>query len=124
MTTPKTTPAHLPSTAALLVLQSLTDGPQSLNELALAHQSIKMETLRSAANRLVTKGYVIRIREKTWEITAKGHDLLAGKGHMNNYRPPTREEIDDNKPRNVPWVHPIRARILAPSRAVPCRSTR
>jgi hypothetical protein len=113
-------PDKIYETTALLVLRALADHPDglSLDELALAHPDRLTETIRSAACRLTTKGYTIRIAKKTWQITEKGHRLLAGEGHLNNFRPPTKQEVEENKQRNVPWVHPIRARILAPSKRI------
>ena len=101
-------------TSALLILRSLASNPdgQTLDELALDHPDRLTETLRSAACRLTTKGYAERVAVKTWRITEKGHRLLAGEGHLNNFRPPTKQEVEENKQRNVPWINPIRARAL------------
>jgi len=108
------------STSALRILRALADHPDGLHldELGTMHPGVNLETIRSAACRLITKGYTIRIAPKTWQITEKGHRLLAGEGHLNNFRPPTKQEVEENKQRNVPWVHPIRARILAPSKRI------
>jgi hypothetical protein len=107
-------------TTALLILRALADHPdgQSLDELARSHPDRLTETIRSAACRLVTKGYAQRIAQKTWQITEKGHRLLAGEGHLNNFRPPTKEEIEENKRPPAQWVNPIRARILAPTKRI------
>jgi hypothetical protein len=101
-------------TTALLILRALADHPDglSLEQLGAIHPDRLLETVRSAACRLTTKGYTQRIAKKTWQITEKGHRLLAGEGHLNNFRPPTKEEVEENKQRNVPWVNPIRARAL------------
>ena len=108
------------STSALRILRALADHPEglTLDQLGTLHPETKLETLRSAACRLTTKGYTQRIAQKTWQITDKGHRLLAGEGHLNNFRAPSKEEIEENKPRHVPWVHPIRARILAPTQRI------
>ena len=108
------------STSALRILRALADHPDglALEQLGALHPETKLETLRSAACRLTTKGYATRIAQKTWQITEKGHRLLAGEGHLNNFRPPTKAEVEENKQRHVPWVHPIRARILAPSKHI------
>jgi len=108
------------STSALLILRSLANHPdgQTLDELALDHPDRLTETLRSAACRLTTKGYAERVAVKTWRITEKGHRLLAGEGHLNNFRAPSKEEIEENRRPSAPWVHPIRARILAPSKRI------
>jgi len=108
------------STSALLILRSLANHPdgQTLDELALDHPDRLTETLRSAACRLTTKGYAERVAVKTWRITEKGHRLLAGEGHLNNFRPPTKEEIEENKRPPAQWVNPIRARILAPTQRI------
>ncbi len=108
------------ATSALRLLRALADHPEglALEQLGALHPETKLETLRSAACRLTTKGHVIRIAKKTWQITDKGHRLLAGEGHLNTFRSPSKQEIEENRPRNVPWVHPIRARILAPSKRI------
>lgn len=108
------------STSALRILRALADHPDglALEQLGALHQETKLETLRSAACRLTTKGYAERIAQKTWQITEKGHRLLNGEGHLNNFRPPTKEEIEDQRRPSAPWVHPIRARILAPSKRI------
>ena len=107
-------------TSAMRLLATVAKHPTGLplDALWALHPEIKAETLRSTANRLVTKGYLLRIAPKTWQITEKGHRLLAGEGHLNNFRPPTKEEIEDQKPPPAQWVHPIRARILAPTQRI------
>jgi hypothetical protein len=107
-------------TTALLVLRALADHPDglSLEQLGAIYPDRLLETVRSAACRLTTKGYTIRIAKKTWQITEKGHRLLAGEGHLNNFRPPTKEEIEENKRPPAQWVNPIRARILAPTKRI------
>ena len=107
-------------TSALRLLATVAKHPTGLplDALWALHPEIKAETLRSTANRLVTKGHLLRIAPKTWQITEKGHRLLNGEGHLNNFRPPTKQEVEENKQRNVPWVHPIRARILAPTQRI------
>lgn len=107
-------------TTALVVLTALATNPDGLTlvELSAMHPDRISETIRSAACRLTTKGYTQRIAKQTWQITEKGHRLLAGEGHLNNFRAPSKEEIEENKQRNVPWVNPIRARILAPTQRI------
>ncbi len=102
------------STSALRILRALADHPEglTLDQLGTLHPETKLETLRSAACRLTTKGYTQRIAKQTWQITEKGHRLLNGEGHLNNFRPPSKEEVEENKQRNVPWINPIRARAL------------
>jgi hypothetical protein len=101
-------------TTALVVLTALATHPDGLTlvELSAMHPDRIAETIRSAACRLTTKGYTQRIAKQTWQITEKGHRLLAGEGHLNNFRAPSKEEIEENKQRNVPWINPIRARAL------------
>lgn len=108
------------ATSALRILRALADHPDGLHLDALGaiYPETKLETLRSAANRLVTKGYVTRIAQKTWQITEKGHRLLNGEGHLNNFRAPTKKEIEDQRRAPAPWVNPIRARILAPTKRI------
>lgn len=108
------------STSALRILRALADHPDGLHLDALGalYPATKLETLRSAANRLVTKGYSIRVAVQTWQITEKGHRLLAGEGHLNNFRPPTKEEILEQQRPPAQWVNPIRARILAPTKRI------
>lgn len=107
-------------TTALLVLRALADHSEglSLEQIGAIHPDRLLETIRSAACRLVTKGCAQRIAQKTWRITDRGHRLLAGEGHLNNFRPPTKEEIEENKRPPAQWVNPIRARILAPTKRI------
>ena len=102
------------STSALRILRALADHPEglTLDQLGTLHPETKLETLRSAACRLTTKGYTQRIAKQTWQITEKGHRLLTGEGHLNNFRAPSKEEIEENRRPSAPWVHPIRARAF------------
>ena len=108
------------STSALRILRALADHPEglTLEQLGDIHPDRLLETLRSAACRLTTKGYATRIAQKTWQITDRGHRLLNGEGHLNNFRAPTKAEIEDQKRPPAQWVHPIRARILAPTKRI------
>jgi hypothetical protein len=101
-------------TTALVVLTALATHPDGLTlvELSAMHPDRIAETIRSAACRLTTKGYTQRIAKQTWQITEKGHRLLAGEGHLNNFRAPSKEEIEENRRPSAPWVHPIRARAF------------
>lgn len=109
------------ATSALRILSALADHPDglALEQLGAIHPETKLETIRSAACRLVTKGYATRIAQKTWQITEKGHRLLAGEGHLNNFRPPTKEEVEDQKRPPAQWINPIRARALGLRRPTP-----
>jgi hypothetical protein len=111
-------------TSALLILRALADHPEglALEQLGDRNPAIKLETLRSAACRLVTKGCAARVAPKTWRITEKGHRLLAGEGHLNNFRAPTKEEIEDQQRPTAAWVHPIRARALGLINGAPVAS--
>lgn len=109
------------ASTAFKVLATLgkADDPITTTEIMQRIKGSLFETIRSSAARLQTKGLAMRVGPSTWRITEQGREVLAGRAVIHHFRGPTVQEKEDRLKPPPPWVHPIRARILTPTRITP-----